>query len=136
MTGKGNVLELEYLDDLKLFEDSFEYRERLCKYEDVKHIQFTATVTQHSVNFVKTGKTYDVQLFVHFRNGDRLKIDKEERFIDRKKKERFEEVMHAASVLMDVTFNQRVEQYEEQMASKGFVTFGRHQISNRRSLSR
>ncbi len=129
-------LELEYLESLRLFNTRFEYKGKSYSYKDVAHIQFTATVTQHSVNFVPTGKSYDVDLYIYFVGGNRISIDQERRLINLNKKERFEAVMRAANILMDITFNQRVQQYEEQMVEKGFVDFGKHQISRNGDLFR
>lgn len=125
---------LEYLDKLTFFDDTFEYNKKIYDYKNIKNVEFTAVATKHSTNFVHTGTSYDASLFLHFIDGNRLHIKQESSFLRRKEKERSEAVMRAAGIFMNVTFNWRIEAYECQMNEKGFVSFGKHQISRNGDL--
>ena len=129
-------LGLEYLDKLTLFDDTFEYDGKDYDYKNVEHIEFTAVSTKHSVNFIPTGTSYSANLFLHLNGGRRLHISQERVFLNRKEKERSEAVMRAAGIIMDITFNRRIEAYVRQMEEKGFVSWGKHQISRNGDLFR
>src|SRR5690606_21242434 len=58
-----------------------------------------------------------------------LHIKQEWGMFNRNAKERSEAVMRAAAIFMDITFNQRIEGYERELESKGFVTWGDYQIA-------
>jgi hypothetical protein len=127
-------LGLEYLGKLTFFDDSFEYDQKSYEYKEIAHIEYTAVQTRHSVNFVPTGTSYSATLFLHLNDGRRLQIKQERVLFGRKEKERSEAVMRAAAMLMSVTFNQRIEVYEAQLARKGFVSWGNYQINKEGDL--
>ncbi len=133
---ESDGLGLEYLDRLTLFDDRFEYDRKSFKYNEIEHIEFTALVTKHSVNFVPTGTTYSADLFLHLAGGKRLQINQERTFLGTKKKQRYEAVMRAASMLMSITFDQRMGTYERQMEQKNFVVWGDHQLHKNGDLFR
>lgn len=125
---KEEGLGLEYLDRLTFFDGRFVYNKKQYRYSDVEHIWFTAQVTKHRTNFVPTGTTYEVDLFLNLKDGTRLQIKPENTFLGSYKKQRYEAVLRAASMLMNVTFNHRLEAYERHLEDKKFVAWGRHQI--------
>lgn len=103
---------------------------------EIEHIEFTALVTKHSINLVPTGTTYSADLFLHLNGGARLQIQQESAFLGTKKKQRYEAVMRAASMLMSITFDQRVEAYEQQLEQKNFVVWGDYQLHRKGDLFR
>jgi DnaJ like chaperone protein len=125
---KGDGLGLEFLDRLTLFDERFEYDGKSHNYSEIEHIEFTAVITKHSVNFLPTGTTYSAELFLHLAGGTRLKVEQERVFLGTNKKQRYEAVIRAASMLMSITFDQRVESYERQLEQKSFVEWGDHQL--------
>ena len=127
-------LGLEYLDRLTLFNERFEYDGKSHKFSEIEHIEFTALVTKHSVNLVPTGTTYSADLYLHLGGGARLRINQERKFLGAKKKQRYEAVIRAASMLMSITFDQRVELYERQLEKKNFVVWGDHQLHRKGDL--
>lgn len=127
-------LEIAYLEDLVFQDDYFLYRDKRHTYSEVEHVEFTATVTKHSVNFIPTGSSYDVNLFVHSRGQPKLHIEHRKGLFRLKQKEKFDAMMRAASILSGITFAQRVQAYEDQMNSRGFATWGRHQIGKNGDL--
>jgi DnaJ like chaperone protein len=132
---KGLVL--EYLSKLTLFDSTFEYKGQRYDYSDIQHIEFTAVSTKHSVNFVPAGTSYSATLILHISDGRRrLHIKQERNFLNRKEKEHSEAFMRAAGIFMDITFNRRIEGYEREMEKKGFVSWGRHQLSRNGDLFR
>ena len=135
-TQEQEGLGLEYLEKLTFFDDKFEYHGKSYDYRDIEHVEFTAVTTKHSVNFVPAGTSYDASLLLHLRSGYQLHVKQERAFLKRKGKERSEAVMRAAGIFMGITFNQRIEAYERQMEEKGFVIWGRHQISRNGDLFR
>ncbi len=135
-SSEGSGLEISYLEDLVFHDDYFFYRGDKYPYKDVEHVQFTATVTKHSVNFVPTGSSYDVQLFIHLRGRSRLHIEHRKGLFRLKQKEKFDAMMRAAGIFSGITFAQRVQAYEDQMKSRGFATWGKHQIGKNGDLFR
>ncbi len=132
----GEGLGLEFLEKLTLYDNEFEYRNKTYNYKDIHHVEFTAVVTKHSVNFIPAGTSYDANLFLHLSSGQRLHIKQERTFWNRNEQERSEAIMQAAGIFMDISFNQRVEAYEQQMEDKGFVVWGKHQIGRNGDLFR
>ena len=122
-------LKLDSLDKLIFFDNQLEYNNKIYDYKDIKHIEFSATVIKHRVNFVPSGTSYDAKLFLHLEGGDRLHVKQERGFLERKNKEHFEAIMRVAGILMDITFEQRVTFYERLMEDKGFVAWGKYQIA-------
>lgn len=51
-----------------------------------------------------------------------------------KKKQRYEAVIRAASMLMSITFDQRIELYGRQLEKKNFVVWGDHQLHSKGDL--
>jgi DnaJ like chaperone protein len=127
---------LEYLDKLTLFDDAFEYAGKNYDYQNIEHVEFTAVSPRHSVNFIPAGTSYSSNLFLHLSDGRRLHIKQERVFLNRREKEHSEAVMRAAGIFMDITFNQRIEAYERQIEKKGFVSWGKHQLSRNGDLFR
>lgn len=127
---------LEYLANLTFYDDVFEYRGKSHEYKNIEHIEFPAVVTKHRVKFIPTGKSYHANLFLHFGAGRRLHIKQESSFLRGKQEQRSEAVMRAASIFMNMTFNQRVEAYEQQMHNKGFVRWDIYKISRNGNLFR
>ena len=121
-------LGLEYLDRLTLFDERFEYDGESYDYKSIEHIEFTASVTKHSVNGIPTGTSYAANLVLHLQGRARLHIQQESAFFGAKKKLRYEAVMRAASMLMGISFNQRIESYEHQLKQKKFIEWGQYQI--------
>ena len=122
-------LKLDNLDKLVFSNNQFEYSNKIYDYKDIKHIEFLAAVVKHRVNFVPSGTSYDAKLFLHLEDGSRLHIKQERSLLDRKNKARFEAIMRAAGMFMDITFEQRVTLYERLMEEKGFVVWGKYQIA-------
>lgn len=131
---KGGGLEISYLEELIFFDNLFTYRDKKILYKDIKHLEFTATVTKHSVNFIPTGTSYDAQLFVHLRGSSKLHIEHRKGLFRTKQKEKFNAMMRAVQILSDITFTQRVQIYENQITSRGFATWGEHQIAKNGDL--
>lgn len=133
---ESDGLGLEYLDRLTLFDERFEYNRKSYKYSEIEHIEFTALVTKHSANLIPTGTTYSANLFLHLNGGARLQIKQERGIWGTNKKQRYEAVMRAASMLMSITFDQRVEAYEQQLEQKNFTVWGDHQLHKKGDLFR
>jgi DnaJ like chaperone protein len=121
-------VELEYLDHLMFGNEDFEYGKKSYHYSDISKIKYTATITKHSVNFVPTGKSYEVDCRLIFDDGKILAIKPQKSFFGNRSKERHEAVMKAASIFMKITFNQRIEKYEQALQKRKFVEWGVHQV--------
>lgn len=132
----GEGLGLEYLSRLTFFDTRFEYLGKFYSYRDIQHIQFTATATKKSVNFVPIGTNYDAQLILLFDDGRKLRVAQEYAFRSQSQKDRSEAVMRAASLFLNLTFDQRADAYEKKIKEKGFVSWGRHQIAKDGDLFR
>jgi DnaJ like chaperone protein len=121
-------VELEYLDGLTFGNENFKYGKTSYRYSDISKIKYSATVTKHRVNFVPTGTSYEVNCQLIFDDGKKLKITPQKSLFGNRSKERHEAVMKAASIFMNITFNQRIEKYERALKSRKFVEWGMHQI--------
>ena len=125
---RETVIELEYLDHLGFGNTEFEYRGKRYPYVQIEKIKYSATSTKHSINLIPTGTTYEVDLKLVMGENIVLAIKPESSFMGHRSKTRYEAVMKAASIFMNITFTQRVNRYEEILAAKKFVQWGQIQI--------
>lgn len=127
-------MRFEYLKKLSLLDDGFEYASINYEYNEIKHVVFSAAEHRERTFFGSTRTRYRANLFLHLGRGIRVHIRQERTLFGGNEKERFDAVLRAAYLLMDVTFEQRVEEYERQMESKGFVCWGDYQIGRNGDL--
>lgn len=99
-------------------------------YSQIESLQFTASVTQHRVNGIPSGKTYEVNLRA-LHNGAWVQIRPDRRLLGGMRKSTFEGMQKAFAILAYLTFTQRVERCEEEFESNGFFSVGRHQIDRK-----
>lgn len=96
-------------------------------YGSIESLRFTATVTQHSVNGIPSGKSYEVDFALRC-NGAWTPIKPDRRMLGGMRKSTFEGMQKAYGILAHITFTQRVERYEQEMERVSFFSIGRHQI--------
>lgn len=124
-----NSLELEYLSQLKLFNNHLQYGERVVRYSDIAEIEYYAVQTRHSVNFIPTGTDYDAYLKLHVQGDRPVAIAQEWAYRSSQQKMRAEAVMRAADIIGEITFTDRYERYERQLAEKNFIEFAGYQFN-------
>lgn len=120
-------IQLEHLSSLSFYDDRFVYKDKSYPFDDVAHVKFTATRTQHSVNFIPTGTTFETDLRLVLAGGRTLRITPEGGFLQ--KEARFEAILRAADVISEITFTKRMEDYELELANHNFVTWDGRQLT-------
>jgi hypothetical protein len=126
---KGRSFDVKNLSKLTFFDKSFEYDAASYSYKDIKHIKFFLVATKHSTNFIPTGTTYEADLRLDLQSGKELKILQEDKIFNRRSKESSEAICIAASIFSDITFDQRLKSYEDELRKKGFFTWQNYQIT-------
>jgi len=125
----SEAIQLEHISSLVFHEDSFVFEEKPYSFDEVVHVKFTASKTQHSINFIPTGTSFETDLRVLLSDGKSLRIKADRGFLQREA--RFEAILRAAEIIAEVTFTQRMENYESELADRGFITWdGRQFASN------
>jgi len=125
---KEDGLVLEYLSDLTFYDEHFIYKDCDYPYEDILHIEYTATAIKKSINLVPTGTSYDTHLKLKMSDGVSFTVDQENSIFGMKEKEKAEAIMRASGIFHELTFTSRMERYEKQLSNKGFVAWGNYQF--------
>jgi DnaJ like chaperone protein len=120
-------IRVEHLTSLAFCDDKFIYKDKPYSFDEVAHVKFVAVRTQHSVNFIPTGTTYETDLQLFLANGQVLRIIPDRGF--RHKEARFEAVLRAAEILSEITFTNRMEHYEAELARQKFLTWDGRQFA-------
>jgi DnaJ like chaperone protein len=126
----GGDMIIEGLERLELEDEGFRWDALPRKYEDIVSIRFFAKQTKHSINFVPTGTTYEGELLIDLKGGDRVRIGHGGRALinhDRQKKT-MAAVWQAKEILSEMSFSGRVAPYEESVKTRGFFTYGSYQF--------
>lgn len=122
-------MKIEHLTSLEFLNDDFTYKGKSYGYDQIDAISFEATQIRHSVNFIPTGSSYESNLELHLTNGGgKLRIGQEWAILGKSQKARMEAVWRAKEVFSELTFNKRIMKYEEQLATKGFFSYGCYQF--------
>ncbi len=130
----GEAFSLEYLDNLSFNDTGFDYNGLSYTYAAIQHVEYYSVATKHSVNLIPTGTDYQTTLLLHLNAGTRLQIKQQRRWLGRGDRQRSEAVMKAASLFMHLTFAQRLDLYESQMAERGYVAWASYQFSKNGDL--
>lgn len=120
---------IDGLGALEFHDDDFRYRGKSVSFGAIRSIQFTASQTRHSVNFIPIGSTFSSSLCLILDQGNKVNIRQEYGYRAKTQKSNMDAVCRAAEILSQVTFNQRVERYERELADKGFFKCGQYQIA-------
>lgn len=112
-----------------VFEEAdFLYDGRAYSYEAVSSIEFSATITKHSVNFIPTGESYEAEFVVGLEPEKRLAIKADTRLFGGMKRSGMEGLWRAKEMLSEITFLNRVQRFEDQFRSKGFFAYRNFQF--------
>ncbi|ACT60559.1 TerB family tellurite resistance protein [Hirschia baltica] len=128
-------MQIDGIKHLVLKDECFTWRARDYLYNNVSCVEFSATVTQHSVNFVPTGKSFDAYLYVHTYNGE-ARISPEKSWNGKMKESGMHALQHAYSVIAQITFGIRIAFYEHQLEQNGFFEYGRFKFHKGGSVYR
>lgn len=120
-------LELEYLSNLKFYDDRLEYKGVARFYRDIVGVKYYAVRTKHSVNFIPVGESHEAYILLRFADDQWVSIDQERRMF-RKEQRTAEAVMRAAEIISEITFTERYERYEKQFSTKSYVDFDGFQL--------
>lgn len=105
--------------------DSFSFKGKRHSTKDICHIGFYRAVTTHKANFIETGKTEKVNLYLTMSGGQEVKIavDEQGMFFNHDKSAEIKTVVEFYSYLSHVTFDRRVEFYESQINRSGYFEY-------------
>ena len=128
---------IEHLENLKIYDDYLLYGEIKIAFGEIRSVQHTATHTRHSINSVPTGSTYEAHLSLILSNGKQVRICPPSRpFRSSTSKKQMEAVMKASEIISAITFNQRVERYEQEFMKKKFLRIASYHITGDGNLFR
>ena len=122
--------------NFELLDDCFVYKGKSFKYSDIRSIRFNATVTKHSVNFIPTGKSYDGTLEINLRSSTTVSIRPDTNWVGGMRERGLNALHQIKEILSDITFNQRLDAFEEEVKNKGFFSYGRYQFHRNGDLFR
>jgi hypothetical protein len=105
--------------------NSFTLKGKSYSTKDIIHIGFHRAVTTHKTNFMETGKTEEVHLYLTMLGGQEVRISVNEQgiLLNRDKSEQIKRVVEFYSYLSQVTFDKRVSFYETQIQKKGYFEY-------------
>lgn len=123
----GLALQIDGFPQLIFTDIEVHYNGRRIPYNCVQSIQFTATVTRHSINLIPAGKSYEASLRLLLPDGW-LSIEPDKGMFGALKKKGFEALQKAFAILSTITFTSRVERYESQLAQHGYFEVSGFQL--------
>jgi len=98
------------------------YRQRDYPIADITSVGYTATKTQHSVNFIPTGTSFDAQCRLFLRNGEVVTIGSSaHQIFGGDGKQIFAPVWLVSEIASELTFEQRIRRFEDCLAKRNFV---------------
>jgi len=105
--------------------DLFSYNSRTYNINDIIHISCYRAVTTHKTNFIETGKTEKVDIYLKMSGGQEVKfcVDEQGFFFRKDKSAQIEKVVEFYSYLSQTTFDRRVEFYESQIKRNGYFEY-------------
>jgi len=106
--------------------NSFSYKGKTYRINDISHIGFYRAVTTHKINFFETGKTEQANISLTMSGGQEVKISVDEQgiFFNKDKSAQIRTVVEFYSYLSHVTFDRRGEFYESQIKRNGYFEYG------------
>lgn len=111
--------------EFNLHGSSFSYKGKTYSINDIQHIGFYRSITTHKVNFVETGKTEKVNIYLTMSNTEEVNISVDEAgfFFNKNKSAQIKTIAEFYSYLSHVTFDRRVQFYESQISSWGYFVY-------------
>lgn len=105
--------------------NSFSLKGKSYSTKNIIHIGFHRAVTTHKTNFMETGKTEEVHIYLTMLGGQEVRISVNEQgvLLNRDKSEQIKKVVEFHSYLSQVTFDKRVSFYETQIQKKGYFEY-------------
>lgn len=105
--------------------DSFSLRGKTYSTKNIIHIGFHRAITTHKTNFIETGKTEEVHIYLTMSGGQEVRISVNEQgiLLNKDKSEQIKKVVEFYSYLSHVTFDKRTSFYETQIKEKGFFEY-------------
>ena len=120
-------MQIHGLTEFEQGDSDFKIGDRVIPYNAVQSTHFVATVTQHSINLIPTGKNYDTTLRVLIQDCW-TNIEQKMGMIRGLKKDGFKALQQACSILAAVTFTSRVELHEGKVAERNYFEVADYQI--------
>lgn len=105
--------------------NSFSYKGRTYSTNDILHIGFYRAITTHKVNFIETGKTEQINIYLTMSYGQEVSISVDEQgiFFRKNKSAQIKTIAEFYSYLSYVTFDRRLEFYESQIKQNGYFVY-------------
>jgi DnaJ like chaperone protein len=121
---------IEGLEDLRIEDDSFAWRGRVNKYEDIESVRFHAQRTKHSVNLIPTWTTYESELTLVMRNSGNICVHHDGRalFKHGKQRQAMASIWHAKEILSKMSFAARIEAFESSVARREYFIYQDYQF--------
>lgn len=115
----------EKFRDFNLTETTFAWKNRTYAIESIAHISFFRSITTHKTNFVETGKTEKAAVTLSMDNGQtvQMSIDEQGMFWNKDLSSQIQALADFYGFLMHVTFDRRLQFYEDQIESRGFWVY-------------
>ncbi len=116
---------LSQFREFNLNGNSFSFKGRTYRMNDIRHIGFYRAVTTHKTNFIETGKTEQANIYLTMSGGQEVKISVDEQgvFFSKDKSAQIKTVVEFYSYLSHVTFDRRVDFYESQIKRSGYFEY-------------
>lgn len=105
--------------------ESFSYKGNKYNTNNISHIGLYRAITNHKTNFVSTGKTEEIRIYLTMDNGKeiRLTVDEQGIFFKKDKSSQIEIFAKFHLYLSQITFDKRVDFYESQINSNGYFIY-------------
>jgi hypothetical protein len=111
--------------EFNLNSDTFSYKGKTHKTNDILHIGFYRAVTTHKTNFVEKGKTEEVNIYLTMTGGKKvsISIDEDGFLYNSDKSVQIKRIVEFYSYLSQVTLDRRVTFYESQIKRNGYFEY-------------
>jgi DnaJ like chaperone protein len=114
---------------VEITDHAIRYRHREHPLASIASVGYTATKTQHSVNLIPTGTSFDAQCRLFLVSGEVLSVNSHaHQIFGGDGKQIFAPVWLLSEIVCELTFEQRIRRFEECLAQRNFVEFGDYQI--------
>lgn len=128
-------LQYDGISKMKLQEQSIVINGTSFLYDEIIATRFAASVTDHRVNGVKTGKSYNCRLSIRTLKDQEIHV-KPDFSLFGLKKDTFDNMGRLAYALNRLTFNRRLNAYEQQIAEKGYFIYEGFAIHRRGKVTK
>jgi len=106
-----------FSETFKITNKTFEWKRKTYLISDIKSISYNRIKTKHSINLAPTGESEEAEIIITNKNGKEIYIFVDEAgiYLHKNKKEELAEIYYLYEYLSEMTFDNRLKLYENEI---------------------